>query len=352
MKIPSVLKVFHSAFLLLLLLTSSNPFTSSVLVESLQVAVIGTTGNVGRAVVKQLSKHNIPTRCLLRHDITNMNDGSTSAADVTGLASSAQIAASLAKLDNVEMIKGDISDQSSIQELIEDCNIIFALQGPPRPKNPLFSIFPFMTNPNDTSHPYMVNYIGVQNIIQAVKNGQMNRKDPSTPSPRVIRITAKGEEPFSAISILINMLGHLAKGWNYEGEQLLRESGLDYTIIRPGLLKSSNEYEEPPKARYLKDNGQDMRVSVVTYDQIADLCVDMIEYDNVKKSTLTVMNVDENEGEESYHGLLEKVSEDKRYFEPTLIAKHKMGARLGFISLSFLFGVFLKGLLGTFLMLA
>jgi hypothetical protein len=214
-----------------------------------------------------------------------------------------------------------------------------ALMGPAKP-NPILSIFPILSNQNAPSHPYMTNYIGVQNIIEAAK---------VTPSvKRIVRLTGKGEQPFSLITILINMLGYLAKGWNYEGEQLLRQSGLDYTIVRPGLLKDSNDYTEPPKARGLKDNGMDMKVSPVTYDQIAELCVESIKFDNVKKSTLTVMNVEENTGDETYDGLLEKVEEDRRHFEPSLIKQHRMGARFGFVGLSLFFGAFLKGLLGIF----
>ena len=308
-------------------------FQIFVAVKSLQVAVIGTTGNIGRTLVKQLSERNIQTRCLLRHEISQVSGGETNEEPFT----SAQIASSLASLSNVEMVKGDVTDLSSIQELVEGCDVIFAVQGPPRP-NPILSIFSFLSDQNANYHPYMTNYIGVQNIIEAAK---------STPSvKRIVRLTAKGEEPFSLISILINMFGYLAKGWNYEGEQLLRSSGLDYTIIRPGLLKSSEEYSQPRKALALKDNGGDLKVSLVSYDQIAELCVDAIQVENTKKSTLTVMNVDEGMGEDSYVELLQNVGEDTRHFEHSLIAKHRLGARIGFAGLSLFAILFVNSILG------
>ena len=40
--------------------------------SSRKVAVIGTTGKLGRTVISQLSSQNIPVRCLLRHPIASL----------------------------------------------------------------------------------------------------------------------------------------------------------------------------------------------------------------------------------------------------------------------------------------
>lgn len=108
------------------------------------------------------------------------------------------------------------------------------------------------------------------------------------------------------------------------------------------------------KARMLKDNGTNMKVSSVSYTQIAELCVHCLKYDNVRKSTLTVMNVDEFEGENEYGILLKGVQSDSRYFPESLISEHRSGARLGGFIVFVLSGGFLKGissLLGTFYMM-
>jgi uncharacterized protein YbjT (DUF2867 family) len=97
-------------------------------VDSLQIAVIGTTGNIGRSVIQQLSKKGIPTRCLLRHDISNIEKEQIGIKDMgspsSRFASSAEVAASLAALDHVEMVKGDVTDVESIKELIKGCDIV------------------------------------------------------------------------------------------------------------------------------------------------------------------------------------------------------------------------------------
>ena len=66
---------------------------------------------------------------------------------------------------------------------------------------------------------------------------------------RIVRITGRGEAPWSIFSILINGLGSMAKMWNYEGELLLRAcADVDYTIIRPGVMTGD---ERRPRRRWL-----------------------------------------------------------------------------------------------------
>jgi len=152
---------------------------------------------------------------------------------------------------------------------------------------------------------------------------------------RIVRITGKGENPWSFFSILINMLGSMAKGWNYEGEQILRQcSSVDYTIIRPGIMKPEEDIktaegssEDAKKVLALKDNGQDLKVSAVSYSAIADLCIECLDYPNAARSTLTAMNVPPGEGEQSYAPLLAQVKPDSRIFPVNLIEEHKRAVR-------------------------
>jgi nucleoside-diphosphate-sugar epimerase len=164
-----------------------------------------------------------------------------------------------------------------------------------------------------------VNYVAVQNLIIAAKE--------SNTCKRVVRVTGKGESPASFFTVLINMLGNMAKAWNYEGEQLLRSSGVDYTIIRPGVMGKDDIPSN--KVLALADNGQDLKVSAVTHAQIAELCCDCLYYPNAAKSTLTAMNVEEGTGEDSYAPLLAKVKADTREFPKTLLEEHKRAARNG-----------------------
>lgn len=316
--------------LLLLFLSSAFGMT----MNKKTVAVTGSTGRLGRRAVVELAKQSVPTRCLVRREPKD-----STKPDLDG--TSEEVAAYLQSLPNVELVKGDVTKPESIENLMEGCTSILALHGvaagsvPPW-RSLLLPAFGGVLE-TDPRHSKMINYVGVQNIIAAAKRrGSACR--------RIVRITGKGETPMSFFSILINMFGTMAKAWNYEGEELLRQSGLDYTIIRPGIMMA----EVPAESlRGLKDDGGDLPVSQVSYGQIAELSIQCLDYDNAAKATLTAMNV-EQAGESTYDKLLEAVQPDRREFPKTLLEEHKNGARLGATILVLFAAIFAKVLAGGF----
>ena len=230
------------------------------------------------------------------------------------------------------MVEGDATDAASCQKLVEGCDAILALHGPvkPPPFQSLFNLLP----ESDPKHSKSVNYIAVQNLIDAAKS--------ENKCNRIIRVTGKGESPTQFFSVLINMLGNMAKGWNYEGEQLLRtQTDVDYTIVRPGMMGKDDI--PSGKVLALADNGGDLPVTAVTHSQIAGLCVDCLGYPNAARSTLTAMNVEPGTGEDSYAPLLAKVNSDTRSFPSTLLEEHKKGARNGAAILAAVMAVVLGG---------
>lgn len=279
----------------------------------MRVAVTGTTGLLGRQVVERLSNNNVEVRALLRHPIGQPNVSPSIDKD----AKSAQVALYLSRLKGVTLVPGDATNLASCKELVDNCDAIIAAHGPVRPP-PIQSLFCLLPE-SDPKHSRSVNYVAVQNLIIAAKE--------SNTCKRVVRVTGKGESPASFFTVLINMLGNMAKAWNYEGEQLLRSSGVDYTIIRPGVMGKDDIPSN--KVLALADNGQDLKVSAVTHAQIAELCCDCLYYPNAAKSTLTAMNVEEGTGEDSYAPLLAKVKADTREFPKTLLEEHKRAARNG-----------------------
>jgi nucleoside-diphosphate-sugar epimerase len=244
------------------------------------------------------------------------------------------------------MVIGDATDLQSCHDLVQGCDAILALHGPVRPP-PLQSLFRRLPETHPL-HSRSVNYVAVQNIITACKA--------SITCTRIVRVTGKGEQPTQLFTVLINMLGHMAKAWNYEGEQLLRTSGLEYTIVRPGVMRSgsntnNNDHDDNdmilPKdgVLALADNGGDLPISSVSHTQIASLCVDCLNYPNTAQSTITVMNVPPGTGEVSYGPLLAKVGKDTRSFPPTLLEQHKKAARIGAVALCAFLTVLSTGLL-------
>jgi nucleoside-diphosphate-sugar epimerase len=319
-------------------------------VAALTIAITGTTGKLGRRAVQLLSSRGIATRCLLRHPITNATANNLLLPNISALnddtASSSAVASYLSQLPHVTMVIGDATKLQSCHDLVTGCDAILALHGPARPP-PLQSLFRRLPETHPL-HSRSVNYVAVQNIITACKA--------SRTCTRIVRVTGKGEQPTQLFTVLINMLGHMAKAWNYEGEQLLRTSGLEYTIVRPGVMRSAsntnnNDDDDDimilPKdgVLALADNGGDLPISSVSHTQIASLCIDCLNYPNTAQSTITVMNVPPGTGEVSYGPLLANARKDTRYFPPTLLEQHKKAARIGAVALCAFLTILLTGLL-------
>jgi NAD(P)H-binding len=281
---------------------SSAPFDA----KRTKVAVIGTTGRLGYETVQQLSQQGIATRCLVRPG------GGSSEKDT--------IISHLRSLPGVELISGDINDEQSLAQLIDGTTTCFALYGATAPKPFVKAFFPFWYKETEPSHPKQINFVGIQKLL-----GCMNG---STTCKHLVRITGKGETPWSIFSILINTLGGIAKGWNYEGEQVIRnQTSIQYTIVRPGILKASLPEDSDIVQLAVRDNGQDMKVTAVSYAQIANLLIQILEATNCHRSTLTAMNV--NRTEHVATDLLAHVQPDSREFPATLIDEHKKAARVG-----------------------
>jgi NAD(P)H-binding len=282
---------------------SSVPFDAS----KTKVAVIGTTGRLGYETVEQLSQQGIATRCLVR-------PGGGSSEKQT-------ILSNLRTLPGVELIPGDVNDEQSLAHLIEGTTTCFALHGATAPKPFVKAFFPFWYKETDPQHPKQINYVGIQKLLDCMKD--------SPTCKHLVRITGKGETPWSIFSILINTLGGIAKGWNYEGEQLIRnQTGIKYTIVRPGIMKSSLPEDSDIVQLAVRDNGQDMKVTAVSYSQIANLLIQILGAPNCHRSTLTAMNVNRTE-HASNTDPLAHVQPDTRDFPVTLIDEHKKAARVG-----------------------
>lgn len=92
---------------------------------------------------------------------------------------------------------------------------------------------------------------------------------------------------------MINILGSFAKAWNYEGEELLRQQkDVDYTIVRPGVMSTpTDNAPSTGKVLALSDNGNDLPVTPIQHSDIADLCIECLNYPNAARSTLSAMKV-------------------------------------------------------------
>ena len=303
----------HCIIFLVLLLISISASSTAMTIS--KVAVIGGTGKLGRLTVQKLVNQGIECKILARNlPSSNNNDAEVVVKDLKDATTREEVVAYLASQPGVSFVQGDVSNVDALTELCKDCQACIAVYGSTR-KSKLSDIW---SNPEDTdkTHAKQVNYQGVINLIEACKA--------SKSCQRIVRITGKGEDPTGIFSVLINMLGSMAKAWNYEGERALRgQSDIDYTIIRPGIM--SEEGQEEGSSLSLGDDGADLPVAKISYGDIADLCVECLDYDNASRSTLTAMTTPPEEGKSpitSWKPMLETVKADRRKFPEDMLQQH------------------------------
>ncbi len=153
--------------------------------------VVGATGQTGRHIVRQLVEKNIPVRALVRN-----------------LESAKKILP-----PETELVVGDVLKPETIENALSDCNVLFCATG--------------ATPSLDPTGPYQVDYQGTKNLVDAAK--------------------AKGVDRFIIVSSLcVSKFFHplnlfwLILYWKQQAEKYLQNSGLNYTIVRPGGLKNDD----------------------------------------------------------------------------------------------------------------
>lgn len=158
--------------------------------------VAGATGETGRRIVQELVSRQIPVRALVRNVDT----------------------ARTILPSEVELVVGDVLDRASLDAAIADSTVLLCATG----AKPGF----------DPTAPYKVDFEGTKNLVDAAK--------------------AKGIEHFVLVtSLCVSKFFHplnlffLILVWKKQAEEYLQNSGLTYTIVRPGGLKSVDTPEPP-----------------------------------------------------------------------------------------------------------
>lgn len=149
--------------------------------------VAGATGQTGRRIVQELVKRNIEVVALVRNLET-----------ASGILPA-----------KAELVTGDVLNPEGLTEAIADCTVLLCATG----AKPSF----------DPTGPYKVDYQGTKNLVDVAK--------------------AKGIEHFVIVSSLcVSQLFHplnlfwLILWWKKQAEEYIVNSGLTYTIVRPGGL--------------------------------------------------------------------------------------------------------------------
>jgi uncharacterized protein YbjT (DUF2867 family) len=157
----------------------------------MQALVVGATGQTGKHIVRQLVERKISVKALVRN-----------------LEKAKELLP-----PEVELVVGDVLQPNTIENALSDCNVLLCATG--------------ATPSLDPTGPYQVDYQGTKNLVDAAKSKKI--------------------EHFVLVSSLcVSKFFHplnlfwLILYWKQQAEFYIRQSGLIYTIVRPGGLKNED----------------------------------------------------------------------------------------------------------------
>lgn len=201
----------------------------------MKVLVAGATGQTGRRIVAELVKNQISVRALVR----NLEMGKEILPP------------------EAELVVGNVLDPQSLEAAIADSTVVICATG----AKPSFAF----------SEPYQVDYQGTKNLVDAAK--------------------AKGIQHFVLVSSLcVSKLLHplnlfwLILVWKKQAEEYLQQSGLNYTIVRPGGLK--NEDNSDPIVMSSADTLFENSIPRV---KVAQVCVEALSQPAAKNKIVEVV---------------------------------------------------------------
>lgn len=151
--------------------------------------VAGATGQTGRRIVEALCQRKIPVRAMVRDS-----------AKAKGMFP-----------PNVEIVVGDVLDPKALLDCIGDSTVVLCATG----ATPSF----------DFTSPYRVDYEGTKNLVNVSRDKEIKHF--------VLVSSLCVSRFFHPLNLFWLILV-----WKKQAEEYLQNSGLTYTIVRPGGLKN------------------------------------------------------------------------------------------------------------------
>jgi len=197
--------------------------------------VAGATGQTGSRIVQELSDRGIEVKALIRD-----------------LAKAQELLPS-----QVELIVGDVLKPETFTAHLADCQVLICATG----------AAPSL----DFTQPYLVDYQGTKNLVVAAKEQTI--------------------EHFLIVSSLcVSKFFHplnlfwLILWWKKQAEIYLEQSGLNYTIIRPGGLKNEDD-----GFNLVLSEADTLFDGSIPRQRVAQVCVESISQESAKNRILEIV---------------------------------------------------------------
>ncbi len=201
----------------------------------MKVFVVGATGGTGKWIVRELVDKNIPVVALVR----NREKGQQTLPA------------------GVEIVVGDVLQPETLEAAIADCDVIICATG----AAPGF----------DPTAPYRVDYEGTKNLVNLAKSKSINH---------FIFVSSL------CVSQVLHPLNlfWLILVWKKQAEDYLRQSGVNYTIVRPGGLKNEDNTDS-----ILMASADTLFDGSIPRQKVAKVCVEALFQPNAKNKIVEVV---------------------------------------------------------------
>ncbi|AFY69834.1 NAD-dependent epimerase/dehydratase [Thalassoporum mexicanum PCC 7367] len=207
----------------------------------MKALVAGATGGTGSRIVKELVDRNISVRALVRDEKT----------------------AKELLPPEAELVFGDVLQPETLEKAIEGCDVLLSATGARPSFNP--------------TGPLMVDYVGTKNLINVAK--------------------AKGINQFVMVSSMcVSKFFHplnlfwLVLYWKKQAEGYVQQSGVPYTIVRPGGLRN----DEKPGGLVMEP-ADTMFEGSIPRTKVAQVCVEALFQAEAKNKIVEVITKEEVE---------------------------------------------------------
>ncbi|SKB14538.1 conserved hypothetical protein [Planktothrix sp. PCC 11201] len=197
--------------------------------------VAGATGETGRRIVAELVKRGIPVKALVRNPETAQQILPT----------------------EVELVVGDVLNTDSLALALRDCTVVLCATG----AKPSF----------DFTGPYLVDYQGTKNLVDGAKS--------------------QGIEHFVLVtSLCVSQFFHplnlfwLILLWKKQAEEYLQNSGLNYTIVRPGGLKNEDNNDN-----LVMQSADTLFEGSIPRTKVAQVCVEALFVEDSRNKIIEIV---------------------------------------------------------------
>lgn len=231
------------------------------------VLVIGATGRLGSVIVQKLSSKNISYRCLVRPKSPNFNR--------------------IQKYPGGQIFEGDLANPKHVEAAVSSGDGIsgcICVSGSFRKTRISDVLLPWRwfnkSKRKDTTHPYTVNYKGMQHLCTSVNDyNQQHEKI------KIVKVSGVmlSLPRWHHINVLGNLIYSGVLRWHRAGERDIIGSGVPFTILRPGSFRDDKQYGHIKKGTEIVEDGAlkpslRLKKPVIGINDLAEICIDCLAF--------------------------------------------------------------------------